>query len=651
MLIKKSVLLVIAVLTNSAFAVSSASITLNLLPANDLDLNQIVCQNNQCNWSNSASSNIKSGESDNDFCRGNNQKVGGNSIRLGNNAYGMSLPSGIAVSEANLKNRDAILQLFNTPYNKITPQMLREYVKLGYSAIWISPPQKNAYVPYWKKNIPAWYGAYQPVDFGQIGDEHNIMSFGSAWELANLVNEAHKAGLQVIVDLAIHQFAQPGVNNTPYYTEYPEQKYNFESGNMAAIQTFWWPQTRVKNYLPLPTLKCSDSNNYDTPASIALVGNNPNGKAFANKVVESTPWQNDFSGLNGWFDGVLPAGSNSSVGVKQISCRTEAVFAGFSAWLLGADYAHGNIKTTADPLRGFNVDGFRIDDISGQSVEFYNRLFKDVAKYNKSGNLFFGEYPTESATDYYQYMAINTGAGNQNAMHTMKMLNFPLLIALKQAFSGNQFQQTLQASFNSQYAYQGIGKIRASNAINLVIDQDTAPDSISSRAMCPWDGKAQFPDYVMNYYSAPLAYGIILAMEAGTPYIFADIQAQNQLGLTESGLWSSDVANGSVSYWNENEVIAGVYFHNHTLGKTMQWGEANHGNNDVAVFTRGDDYLFIVNKSANSYQANNSLAQLKDGSYIDLMSHQVIRVKNHTLEQVYIPKQAVMYFVPFHGRV
>ena len=44
MLIKKSVLLVIAVLTNSAFAVSSASITLNLLPANDLDLNQISCQ-------------------------------------------------------------------------------------------------------------------------------------------------------------------------------------------------------------------------------------------------------------------------------------------------------------------------------------------------------------------------------------------------------------------------------------------------------------------------------------------------------------------------------------------------------------------------------------------------------------------------------
>ena len=215
MLIKKSVLLVIAVLTNSAFAVSSASITLNLLPANDLDLNQISCQNNQCNWNNSASSNIKSGESDNDFCRGNNQKVGGNSIRLGNNAYGMSLPSGIAVSEANLKNRDAILQLFNTPYNKITPQMLREYVKLGYSAIWISPPQKNAYVPYWKKNIPAWYGAYQPVDFGQIGDEHNIMSFGSARELANLVNEAHKAGLQIIVKKKKQQLSPSSYNPPP----------------------------------------------------------------------------------------------------------------------------------------------------------------------------------------------------------------------------------------------------------------------------------------------------------------------------------------------------------------------------------------------------------------------------------------------------
>ena len=69
------------------------------------------------------------------------------------------------------------------------------------------------------------------------------------------------------------------------------------------------------------------------------------------------------------------------------------------------------------------------------------------------------------------------------------------------------------------------GTLPGVNAINLVMDQDTVPDGISSRAMCPWTG-TQSPNFVMNYYNAPLAYGVILAIEAGTPYVFADLQAQ-----------------------------------------------------------------------------------------------------------------------------
>ena len=38
--------------------------------------------------------------------------------------------------------------------------------------------------------------------------------------------------------------------------------------------------------------------------------------------------------------------------------------------------------------------------------------------------------------------------------------------------------------------------------------------------------------------------------------------------------------NGSVSYWNENEVIAGVYFHNQTLGQTMNWTTVNASDAD-----------------------------------------------------------------------
>lgn len=652
MRIKLSYVLISLATYNLAYAASSTNPSIELdLKASSTPPQNIRCQDNNCTWSNNASLNIQAGESDNDFCHGTDRKIGGIGHKLAANAYNMELPSGIA-KPINGKDSDVILELFNTPYRNITKQMLKEYAKLGYNTIWISPPQKNAYVQYWKKTIPAWYGAYQPLDFGQIGDKHNVMSFASANELADLVNRTHKLGLKIVVDLAIHQFAQPGVNNTHFYTEYAGQKYNFESGNMSAIQTMWWPQTKVAGYIPFnEQQQCTADTSHDTATTVALVGNNPNGKTFSKNIAESAAWQDDFSGLNGWFDGVLPAASNSSLGVTKISCRTHQVFDGFAAWLMGANYTSGNMTSKATAMAGFNVDGFRIDDISGQSVEFYNQLFKATVAYNKDSNLFFGEYPTQSANDYTKYIAINTIKGNDNNNHQMKMLNFPLLVTLKQAFNSNQLQTTLQKTIDARYAYNESGSLTGNEAINLVIDQDTAPDSISSRAMCPWDGTPQKPDYVMNYYTAPLAYGVILAMQAGTPYVFADLQAANKVGISEKGKFVSEVANGSVSYWNQNEVIAGVYFHNQTLGQAMRWGQVNNASNDgVASFTRGDNYLFILNNSQTGYSANNSATTLKDGEYIDLMSHQIITVKNHKLATVFIPQKAVMYFVPLQGK-
>lgn len=643
MKIRSLVLVLGTVYVGSTFANSTI---LNLQSAT---LDNVNCQDNKCTWQNSASKNFSATESDNAFCSGTNQALGAKGHELGAGAYNMQLPKGIAKAKVG-KDSDVILELFNTPYKAITPKMLKQYAEMGYTTIWISPPQKNAYVPYWKKTIPAWYGAYQPLDFGQIGNDKNVMSFGSADDLAKLVNEAHHAGLKIIVDLAIHQFAQPGVDGTKFYQEYAGQKYVFESGNMSAIEKFWWPQTKVKGYIPFDNgEKCHADTSLDDKTHIALIGNNPNGKKFSTQESDTQPWKEDFSALNGWFDGVLPAPTNSSIGVDAISCRTKQVFNGFAAWLLGADYSSGSMKAKSTAEKGFNIDGFRIDDISGQSVEFYNQLFKATAKYNSADNLFFGEYPTESATDYDKYLAIKTANANKSADHQMKMLNFPLLVTLKQAFgeSGN-LQATLQKTINSEYAYMGTGKLAGKNAINLVIDQDTAPDSISSRAMCPWDGAPQQPDYVMNYSKAPLAYGVILAMNSGTPYVFADLQAANKVGISESGQWLPELATGSVSYWNQNEVIAGIYFHNQALGKSMQWGQVNNAQADsVATFTRGDEYLFIVNNSTSDYQSLASATNLKNGQYIDLMSRQIIKISHGKIDKVVIPAKSVMYFVPY----
>lgn len=639
-----------------------------------LGMESAICQNNTCTWSNSANQNIASGQSIQEYCTGTNKSYGGTSTSFGKGAYNMSLPSGIAAANTGYGKTDVILELFNTPFESITTKMLSTYAAMGYTSIWISPPQYNAYVPYSGNyaadNIPAWYGAYQPIDFGQIGNESNPLSYGNATQLATLVNNAHDAGLQVIVDVAIHQFAQPGAQTninansaTKYYETYSGQTYSYSAGNTQALSQFWWPQTKVSGYIPFgntATTCASFANN--TNGVTALWANNPNPTYTPTPNPTSAPWTADFSGTAGWFDNVLPSASNSSAGWSgAASCGTQSIFDGYAAWLMAANNTSESMTASASATKGFNVDGFRIDDISGQSVTFWNQLFSDTSAYNKSSNIFFGEYPNTSATAYNSYTAIKTASGNNISGNTMKMLNFPLLAGLVSALNlGGELQASLTSMISSSNAYQSNnnGTLAGVNAINLAMDQDTVPDSFSSRAMCPWNsdqgGNWQF---AMNYYNAPLAYGIIMAIEAGTPYVFADLQAESNIGVNSKGVMTAGLGNGSVSYWNLNEVIAGIYFHNQAIGQSMTWAKINtnveNGGDNVAALTRGESFVFIVNKSTTNYRVvNSSAGQMKNMCYIDLMSHQIVQISGGEIASpLFVPGQSVMYFVPYTGAV
>lgn len=628
-------------------------------------LSSAICLDSTCTWSNSANSNITQGETDAEFCTGTNSTYGGTGYSLGSAAYGMTLPTGIAATKTGYGNTDAILELFNTPYANITKDMLQNYYNIGYTVVWVSPPQSSAYVPYSgsyaSDNIPAWYGAYQPMDFGQIGNPSNPLSYGTAADLATLVTNAHDVGLQVIVDVAVHQFAQPGAQlgvdsstATNYYDVYNGQTYDYASGNTQVLSQFWWPQTKVTNYIPFGSTATTCASFADnTSGTIALWGNNPNGSTYNSTVNSSSQWNSDFSGTVGWFDNVLPSASNSSSGWSgSASCGTQSIFDGFAAWLMGYNYGSGAMTAAASSTEGFNVDGFRIDDVSGQSPTFFNQLFSDTSAYNKSSNIFFGEYPTSDANNYSSYTAIKTASGNNSSGNTMKMLNFPLLAGLNGAFAiGASLQASLTSMITSSDAYTSSanGTLSGTNAINLVMDQDTVPDSFSSRAMCPWTGTNEF---TMNYYNAPLAYGVILAMEAGTPYVFSDLQAYANEGINSAGTMTSGLGNGSVSYWNENEVIAGVYFHNQTLGMTQAWANVLATDADnVAALSRGDNYFFIVNKSTSVYTATSTSTSLTAGCYIDLMSHQIVNISGGELNNLVVPAQSVMYFVPYSGAV
>jgi glycosidase len=639
---------------------NSSNLSLTLTPINtpqkvkstnsmsDGSLSSAICQDGTCTWNNSANNNITQGENDNTFCTGTNSKQHGTGYTLGSGAYGMTFPTGIAPTATGYGKTDVILELFNTPYANISQADLQNYYNIGYTTIWISPPQYSAAVNYNNTDIPAWYGAYQPMNFGQIGNESNPMTFGSASDLATLVTNAHKVGLQVIVDVAIHQFAAPGAQSSPGNAT------NYYSGSSSNPSSFYWPQTSVSGYIPFNNIWGGKSTCAASSGTV-MEGTNP-GNA-------TSMWGPDFADTNAGYSG-LPAGSNSSswvnptTGGSGASCNTQSIFDGYAAWLLGLNNKGGNMSAAASATTGFNVDGFRIDDISGQSTTFWNQLFSDTSAYNESSNIFFGEYPNSSASAYDSYTAIKTASGNNASNNTMKMLNFPLLAGLVSAFSpGGSLQASLSTnngntgmiSSGNAYTSSSNGTLAGTNAINLVMDQDTVPDSINSRAMCPWSGSNEF---TMNYYNAPLAYGVILAMEPGTPFIYADLQAQAGVGIGPGGTSSATYANGSVSYWNENEVLAGVYFHNQTLGMTMTWANVNATDADnVAALTRGTNYFFIVNKSATVYQASDSSTGLTNQCYIDLMSHQIVNVTNGALNNLIVPAQSVMYFVPYTGAV
>ena len=639
---------------------NSSNLSLTLTPINmpqkvkstnsmsDGSLSSAICQNGTCTWNNSANNNITQGENDNTFCTGTNSEQSGTGYTLGSGAYGMTFPTGIQATPTGYGKTDVILELFNTPYANISQADLQNYYNIGYTTIWISPPQYSAAVNYNGTDIPAWYGAYQPMNFGQIGNESNPMNFGSASDLATLVTNAHKVGLQVIVDVAIHQFAAAGAQSSPGNAT------NYYSGSSSNPSSFYWPQTSVAGYIPFNNIWGGKSTCTASSGTV-MEGTNP-GNA-------TSMWGPDFADTNAGYSG-LPAGSNSSswinptTGGSGASCNTQSIFDGYAAWLLGLNNKGGNMSAAASATTGFNVDGFRIDDISGQSTTFWNQLFSDTSAYNESSNIFFGEYPSSSASAYDSYTAIKTASGNNASNNTMKMLNFPLLAGLVSAFSpGGSLQASLSTnngntgmiSSGNAYTSSSNGTLAGTNAINLVMDQDTVPDSINSRAMCQWSGSNEF---TMNYYNAPLAYGVILAMEPGTPFIYADLQAQAGVGIGPSGTSSAKYANGSVSYWNENEVLAGVYFHNQTLGMTMTWANVNATDADnVAALTRGTNYFFIVNKSTTVYQASDSSTGLTNQCYIDLMSHQIVNVTNGALNNLIVPAQSVMYFVPYTGTV
>lgn len=342
-------------------------------------------------------------------------------------------------------------------------------------------------------------------------------------------------------------------------------------------------------------------------AAVTLNGNTSTGGAdFANP--QSKCW---FGPLPG------PQNGNPTCGSSTPSTNVLNLFTQFTELTLNSSY--------------LNADGFRIDELNIDSGGIGTTLLTDIlnnSSVNTTNKTFFGEYPSGA---YNRVLGIKVGNGNASNGNYMEMLNFPFLYDMVTAFNPGGSLNTLSQQFNSSSA----GGVNGTSAINMVVDQDTVPDAFNTRAMC---GSGN----TMNYYNASLGYALILAINAGTPFIYADASA----GVNTSA-WNS--GDKSVDYENVTEVKAGVYFHNITQYQPMT---IVYATDNILGLTRGTQYFFIENKSATSktFTYNNSfnLQNFANGKYVDLISGELITVTSNKISSTfYLPPQSAMFFVPY----
>lgn len=131
-------------------------------------------------------------------------------------------------------------------------QKLKEgyFTNLGVNTIWISPVIENPKGAYGQWNDPktkfSAYHGYWPVSFTKIDPR-----FGTPEELKELVNEAHKQGINVLLDFVAHHVHELH----PYYIEHPKWTTSLYLPD-GTMNTEKWDEYRLTTWFDvfLPTL-------------------------------------------------------------------------------------------------------------------------------------------------------------------------------------------------------------------------------------------------------------------------------------------------------------------------------------------------------------------------------------------------------------
>lgn len=215
-------------------------------------------------------------------------------------------------------------------------------------------------------------------------------------------------------------------------------------------------------------------------------------------------------------------------------------------------------------MKQLGVTGFRIDAAKHMTIEHLQQVWtKDICE-----NVhIFGEIITDGGASKPEYELFLQPFLAETQLGAY---DFPLFKTLYDAL---QTQGSFTALIDP-YHY-GLA-LSESRALTFSITHDIPNNRV-------------FSDLVMNEKSEWLANTFILGRDGGVPLIYTDLDTSGILGTEGEPRWKDT--------WRDSRMVSRVMFHNLMHGKAMKVKEAN---DDLLVFSRGDDGWVAMNKSVRS---------------------------------------------------
>lgn len=217
-----------------------------------------------------------------------------------------------------------------------------DYIQgLGTTAIWLAPIFKNQPV----QGDSAGYHGYWITDFTQV-DPH----FGTHQDLKNLVNEAHRRGMKIYLDVI--------VNHTADVIKYAENEYSYVD-------------TATSPYTDADGRKFDDANYADGSQRFPKVDRNAGPYTPVVPTNNKVPaWLNDPSMYHNRGDSTFSGESS-----------THGDFFGLDdLWTERPEVVRGMTKIYKDWIERTGVDGFRLDTAKHVNMEFWPQFADGIGK-------------------------------------------------------------------------------------------------------------------------------------------------------------------------------------------------------------------------------------------------------------------------------